>query len=106
MPANLVAYIYNYKRILDVFRYDASISWIEYSCQVSHYGLPEYLLKVTERIQSKALRIIYPQLSYQDALNTSWDCKLYIQGDVISVNKLFDSILSDEERKLRKLLAT
>ena len=51
--------------------YVASIrSILEYSCQVFHYGLPEYLSEAIERIQRRALRIIYPQLSYQDALDT------------------------------------
>jgi hypothetical protein len=50
--------------------YVASIrSILEYSCQVFHYGLPQYLSDVIERIQKRALLIIYPQLSYQDALD-------------------------------------
>ena len=50
--------------------YVASIkSILEYSCQVFYYGLPEYLSEVIERIQRRALHIIYPQLSYQDALD-------------------------------------
>ena len=39
--------------------YVASIrSILEYSCQVFHYGLPEYLSEVIERIQRRALHII------------------------------------------------
>ena len=39
--------------------YVASIrSILEYSCQVFHYGLPQYLSDVIERIQKRALRII------------------------------------------------
>ena len=50
--------------------YVASIrSKLEYSCQVFHYSLPEYLSEVIERIQRRALHIIYTQLSYQDALD-------------------------------------
>jgi hypothetical protein len=46
--------------------YVASIrSMLEYSCQVFHYGFPQYLSDVIERIQKRALCIIYPQLSYQ-----------------------------------------
>jgi hypothetical protein len=33
-----------------------------------YYGLPKYLLDVIERIQKRALRIIFPDLSYEDAL--------------------------------------
>ncbi len=38
--------------------------------QVFHYGLPKYLSDVIERIQKMALRIILPDLSYEDALAT------------------------------------
>jgi hypothetical protein len=35
-----------------------------------HYGLPaQYLSDVIERIQKRVLRVIYPQLPYQDALD-------------------------------------
>ena len=50
--------------------YVASIRLIlEYSCQVFHYGLPQYLSEAIKKIQRRALHIIYPQLSYQDALD-------------------------------------
>lgn len=39
-------------------------SILEYSSQVFHYSLPQDLSDVIETIQKKALRIIYPQLSY------------------------------------------
>ena len=39
----------------------------EYACQVFHYGLPKYLSDVIERIQKRALRIIFPDLSYENA---------------------------------------
>jgi hypothetical protein len=32
-------------------------------------SIPQYLSDIIERIQKRALRIIYPQLSYQDALD-------------------------------------
>ena len=84
--------------------YVASIrSILEYSCQVFQYGLPEYLSEAIERVQRRALRIIYPQLSYQDALDTLGLQTLYTRRCDLR-NKLFGSILNDEEHKLRKLL--
>ncbi len=43
---------------------------LEYACQVFHHGLPKYLSDVIERIQKRALRIILPDLSYENALAT------------------------------------
>ena len=73
--------------------YVASIrSILGYSCQVFHYGLPQYLSDVIERIQKRALRIIYPQLSYQDALDMLELQTLSTRrGDLCK--KLFNSIL-------------
>jgi hypothetical protein len=84
--------------------YVASIrSILKYSCQVFHYGLPQYLSDVIERIQKRALRIIYLQLSYQDALDTL-ELKTLSprRGDLCK--KLFNSILDVEDHKLRNLL--
>ena len=84
--------------------YVASIrSILEYSCQVFHYGLPQYRSDVIERIQKRALRIIYPQLSYQDVLDMLELKTLSTRrGDLCK--KLFNSILDDEDHKLRNLL--
>jgi len=40
----------------------------EHACQVFHNGLPEYLSEGLEKIQCCALRIIFPDLGYQEAL--------------------------------------
>ena len=41
----------------------------EYACQVFHNGLPEYLsAEELEKIQRRVLRIIFPDLGYQEAL--------------------------------------
>ena len=41
---------------------------LEYCAQVWRYNIPEYLSKDIERIQLRALKIINPSLSYNDAL--------------------------------------
>lgn len=43
-----------------------------YACQVFHYSLPDYLSTAMERIQKRALRIIYSyELPYEEALSLS-----------------------------------
>ena len=71
--------------------------------RITRVGLPEYLSEVIETIQRRAFRIIYPQLSYQDALDTLGLQTLYARRRDLC-NELFDPILSDEEHKLRKFL--
>ena len=39
-------------------------SILEYACPVFHRALPGYLSKELERLQKRALRIIYPGMSY------------------------------------------
>ena len=39
----------------------------DYACQVFHSSLPEYLSEELEKIQQRALRIISPDLGYQEA---------------------------------------
>ena len=43
----------------------------EYACQAYHNSLPAYLSDDLERIQRRALRIIYPFCSYREALTLS-----------------------------------
>ena len=43
-------------------------SLIEYACPVYHDGLPTYLSRELESVQRRAMRIIYPTESYEDAL--------------------------------------
>ena len=43
-------------------------SVLEYGCQVWNYGASQYLSDDVERVQRRALRIIYPDLSYRKAL--------------------------------------
>ncbi len=75
---------------------------LEYARQVFHYGLPKYLSDVIERIQKRALRIILPDLSYEDALTTVDMKSLWLRGEELC-SKLFKSIVDDENHKLHKL---
>ena len=42
---------------------------LEYCAQVWHYNIPDYLSKEIERIQSRAMKIINPSLSYNESLS-------------------------------------
>ena len=41
---------------------------LEYACPVFHNALPQYLSNNLERLEKRALRIIYSDLSYAEAL--------------------------------------
>ena len=43
----------------------------EYACQVHHNALPNYLSEDLERLQRRALRILYADISYALALEKS-----------------------------------
>ena len=46
-------------------------SVLEYACQVWHCGLTKTQACEVENVQSRCLRIIYPALSYADALSVT-----------------------------------
>ena len=46
-------------------------SVLEYACAVWHHGLSNKLSKDIERVQKRCLKIIYPELSYSEALEKS-----------------------------------
>ena len=43
----------------------------EYGCPVFHDSLPNYLVTDIERIQKRAMRIIFPALSYDESLSVA-----------------------------------
>ena len=52
--------------------YNALIrSVLEYACEVWHTSLPQYLSNKIERVQKRALRILYPFTDYAEALSIS-----------------------------------
>ena len=79
----------------------------EHACQVFHDILPDYLTKDIERIQQRAMRIIFPALPYDKALSSA---ELYSPSHYIVVHrqqlkdKLFLKIISDTSHKLKDLL--
>ena len=76
---------------------------LEYASPVFHYSLPSYLSNDIERIQRRALKIIYPNLSYQEALVKSGLQNLHNRQDLLC-RKTFKNIVEDPNHKLHSLL--
>ena len=60
----------------------------EYACAVFHNSPPLYLSEDSEKLQKRAVRIIYPTLSYREALS----------------KKLFEDVVDNTEYKLHESL--
>jgi hypothetical protein len=76
----------------------------EYACPVFHNGLPKYLSDDLERIQKRALRIIFPYSSYTEALELCCLQSLYDRRKSLTT-KLFEELCSNTSHKLHHLLA-
>lgn len=75
-----------------------------YACQVFHYSLPDYLSNSLERIQKRALRIIYGyDLHYSEALSLSGLETLY-ECRQRNCTNFFQKIVSNKDDKLHHLL--
>ena len=78
-------------------------SILEYACPVFHRALPGYLSEDLERLQKRALRIIYSGMSYNQALEFSGLATLFKRREEIS-SKLFNEVVGDPGHTLHKLL--
>ena len=75
----------------------------DYAIPVFHSSLPEYLVKDLERVQERALAIIYPNQTYSDAL-LSMNLESLEQHHHRLSQSLFNSIEGDISHGLHKLL--
>ena len=77
----------------------------EYACQVFRNGLPEYLSEELEKIQRRALllRIIFPDLGYQEALKECNIATLHQRRQWLT-ERLFNEIKDNSLHKLHGLL--
>ena len=66
-------------------------SILEYCCPVWHSSLPVHLSDKIEKVQKRALRIIYPVLRYPEALLTSGFTELHTRRDHLC-SKTFEMI--------------
>ena len=76
---------------------------LEYASPVFHKSLTNYLDQDLERIQKRALRIILPWVSYEDALQRTGLQRLSDRRDNLS-QRLFEEIVTDSSHKLYNLL--
>jgi hypothetical protein len=76
---------------------------LEYASTVFHYSLPKYLRDEIERVQKRVLRIVYPNLHYEDALIEARMESLYARRQ-IACNKFFNQILNNPNHKLNNLI--
>ena len=78
-------------------------SVIDYAVPVFHYALPAYLMQELERVQKRAMRIIWPGMEYQHALVlTNLPSVAEHYSDIYK--RTFESIFNDSGHKPRKLL--
>jgi hypothetical protein len=78
-------------------------SIVEYACQVFHTGLPQYLSDDLETLQKRALRVIYPDLLYNETINALNITTLFERRQVLN-DRLFKEIVEDSSHKLNKRL--
>jgi hypothetical protein len=72
---------------------------MEYACQVFHSNLPSYLSNEIERIQRRAMHVIFPDLSYNDALAETKLSKFVVRWEKLSVD-VFSNIVKNDNHKL------
>ena len=75
----------------------------EYACPMFHNALLAYLSAELEQLQKRAMRIIFPFVSYSDALHQANLETLSRRRQSITA-KLFDSITCNSDHKLYELL--
>ena len=85
------------------FYYSVIRAVLEFSCQLFHRSLPKHLSDDIEPIQRRALRIIFPSLSYCEAIGKAGIPTLSERRETLSI-KLFNDIVSKEHHKLANLL--
>ena len=77
-------------------------SVLEYACPVWHPGLTQKQSNEIEKVQKRCLKLIYPELSYDDSLAKSGLTKLEERRENLT-RDLFDEI-KDEQHILHSLL--
>lgn len=76
---------------------------LEYASPVFHYSLPNYLIEDLERVQKRALKIIFNGQSYLDSLAESNLQTLHARRQ-LHTERTFADIVSNQSHKLHHLL--
>ena len=77
-------------------------SVLEYACPVWHPGITQKQSDEIEKVQKRCLKLIYPELSYQDSLDISGLSKLHERREKLT-QELFEQI-KDDKHVLHPLL--
>ena len=78
-------------------------SVLEYACVTWASSLPCYLNNDLERVQKRALRILYPDCSYSDALRLANITRLDARREELC-KRVWDTIASDTQSRLHYLI--
>ena len=78
-------------------------SVVEYACQAFHSNLPNYLSCEIENVQKRALRIIHPEMTYNEALTHAELDSLHERREKLCI-KLFSSIEANIDHRLKDLM--
>ena len=95
----------DYQKAFDYVDHTTQFYWVcvrpilEYALTVFHYSLSKYLSDEIERVQKRALRIVYPNIPYENALIEAGMKTLYARRQTACI-KLFNQILEDPHHKL------
>ena len=76
---------------------------MEYASPVFHDSLTQYLSDDLESIQKRAMKIIFPGITYNEALNITNVQKLKTRRQELT-NKLFHEIVSNDSHRLHCIL--
>ena len=76
---------------------------MEFACQVWHSSLTVKQRDLLESVQKRSLRIIHPDLSYNEALQASNLSSLYDRREMLC-KRLFEDIMKDDHHKLLCLI--
>ena len=78
-------------------------SVLEYACQAFHTNLPAYLSYQIGRVQKRVLRILFPEVSYNKALEDAGLKTLFHRREELC-SSLFKQIVESDQHKLAGLL--
>jgi hypothetical protein len=76
---------------------------LDYACPLFHNSLTKYLQQELEKIQKRALAIVLPECTYQEALEKTKLETISERHEILSMN-LFEQISKDRSSKLHSLL--
>ena len=72
----------------------------EYACQVWHFNIQKFLSDAIERVQKRALRIIVPNSSYNEALEITGITTLYDRRESLCYEFFRQNISNDKTTDL------